>query len=183
MEKTFEKISQASKNYADALISVVKDGKISFEKLSSDIDAVCEVFETSEDFRVAMESPAVDSDKKIEIINAIFAGELSSEVTNFLKILAEKKRICEFLQIRSAYVEKLNEINNIQPVTIVSAVELSGEKKSIIAEKLAQKTGKNVQPVWLIDESIIAGLKIEIDDNVADMSLKNRIVKLSKNLK
>lgn len=183
MEKTFEKISRVSKNYADALIAVAKDGKISFEKLTADINALCEVFETSEDFRVAMESPAVDGDKKIEIINAIFEGKLSQEVTNFLKILAEKKRICDFMQICSAYAEKLNEINNIQPVTIVSAVELNSEKKNIIVEKLAQKTGKNVHPVWSVDESIIAGLKIEIDDNVVDMSLKNRIDKLSKNLK
>ena len=48
-------------------------------------------------------------------------------------------------------------------------------------------TGKMNKPLkvysgWSLDEDIIAGLMIKIDDNVIDMSLRNRIDKLSKSL-
>ena len=101
---------------------------------------------------------------------------------NFLKILIDKKRFQEFSQIRAAYINKLNKINNIQPVSVTSAVELTDEQKKNIIGKLEEKLKKQVQPLWNIDENIIAGLVVKINDDVIDTSLKNKINKISKEL-
>ena len=183
MVNGFDKISLVSKNYADALISIAREGRVSFEMLTNDVNTVSRAFEESEDFRRAMLNPVVNVDVKVDIINSVFGGKICNELINFLKILAEKKRLGEFEQIKTAYMQELDKINNIQPVTVVSAIELSDEKKRLVVEKLRQKLNKEVRPLWHVDGEILAGLVFKIDDNVVDMSLNNRVDKLSKNLK
>ena len=63
-----------------------------------------------------------------------------------------------------------------------SAIELSKSQQDEILAKLSAKLNKNILPVWETDESIIAGITVKIDDNVLDMSLKNRLEKLGKSL-
>ena len=176
------KISQAAKNYADALIEIAKSSKMTYEALFSDLQIVNDAFKGSSELVMALENPAVDFNVKIDIVNTIFIGKISQELINFLKILVEKKRITEFPSIYAEFNNKFNQIQNIQPVTIVSAVELSKTQQENILEKLSAKLNKKVVPVWETDESIIAGLTVKIDDNVLDMSLKNRLEKLGKSL-
>ena len=183
MGNGFDKISLVAKNYADALISTAREGRVSFEILTNDVDTVSKAFEEAEDFRSAMLNPVVNVDVKIDIINSVFGGKICDELINFLKVLAEKNRLGEFEQIKTAYMQELDKINNIQPVTVVSAIELSNEKKNLVVEKLQQKLNKNIRPLWHVDGEILAGLVFKIDDNVVDMSLKNRVDKLSKILK
>ena len=65
---------------------------------------------------------------------------------------------------------------------MVSAIELSEEEKQQVVQKLENKLNKTVQPDWELDNDIIAGLVIKIDDDVIDMSIKNRLAKLKKDL-
>ena len=76
----------------------------------------------------------------------------------------------------------MNKINNIQPVTVTSAIALTDEQKKGIAVKLEEKLKKQVQPRWNVDNGIIAGLIIKINDDVIDTSLKHKIDKISKDL-
>ena len=88
----------------------------------------------------------------------------------------------EFGEIYLDFNNKLNDIRNIQPVEVVSAVELDEDTKNRIVQKLNARLGKTVQPEWDVDEDIIAGITVKINDDVIDMSLKSRIDKLSKSL-
>ena len=182
MDNSFEQISLAAKNYADALVQVAQDGKASYDELTSGLRDISDTFDASNDLREVLINPTIKDDVKIEIIESIFDGKINSYLINFLKVLITKKRINEFSEIYRDFIDKLNEINDIQPVTIISAVDLSEDYKKTILNKLNQKLGKNIQPKWSLDEDIIAGLMIKIDDNVIDMSLRNRIDKLSKSL-
>lgn len=176
------KISQAAKNYADALIEIAKSGRMAYDALFSDLQAANDAFKGSSELVMALENPAVDFDVKIDIINTVFSGKISQELINFLKILVEKKRVAEFSSIYAEFNNKFNKIQNIQSVTIVSAIELSKSQQNEILAKLSAKLNKKILPVWETDESIIAGLTVKIDDNVLDMSLKNRLEKLGKSL-
>ena len=176
------KISAAAKNYAEALIEIVKSGKSGYDVFAADLGTVGEVLKSSVDLSVAMENPAIDSDIKNNIIDDVFGGKISPELINFLKILVDKRRFSEFPQIYAEFINRYNKIQNIQPVTVVSAIKLSKVQQSQIVDKLSAKLNKQILPVWETDEDIIAGIMVKIDDNVLDMSLKYRIEKLGKSL-
>ena len=183
MDKTLSNISIIAKNYADALVEIARKSPDGFDKVREDLDTVCQVFQDSADFNTAMLNPSISDEVKFEITDSVFSGHVSSEIVSFLKVLIQKKRVGEFGQIVEAYREKLNEIGNIYPVTIISAIELSADKRATVVEKLTAKLGGNVCPTWEVDEEIVGGLIFKINDSVVDMSLKTRIDKLGKTLK
>jgi len=182
MEDKIEQISLAAKNYADALIQIGNEGLIPLDKLADELKKINDTFNDSQDLRNVLSNPSFTDDVKSDILESIFKDKIDNHLVSFLKILVTKKRIGEFGEIYSDFVNKLNKIRNIQPVVVVSAVELNDGYKTGITEKLNAKLGKTVEPVWQVDESIIAGITVKINDDIIDMSLKNRIDNLSKSL-
>jgi len=182
MENSIEQISLAARNYAEALIQIGQDNIVPFDKLSADLRDINDTIQSSDELKTLLIDPSITEDVKIDIIESIFADSVDARIINFLKILVSKKRIGEFPQIYADFIAKLNIIHNIQPVTVVSAVELSEDYKHRIVDSLNNKLGKSVQPEWQVEKDIIAGLTVKINDDVIDMSLKNRIDSLSKSL-
>ncbi len=182
MKNFNERISISAKNYAEALIEIARDGVMTYNEIYEDLNSVQEILDMAPELSEVLKNPTVSYDIKADITDEIFQKEVHASIVNFLKILIEKNRFQEFSRIRAAYINKLNKINNIQPVSVTSAVELTGEQKKSITGKLEEKLRKQVQPCWNIDENIIAGLVVKINDDVIDTSLKNKINKISKEL-
>lgn len=182
MTTSIEQISLSAKNYAKALVEMVRDNVISFEDLSKDLATVSEILETSQDLRLTLENPTVSEEVKSQIVEEVFKNEVHPQVVSFLKVLIDKNRFSEFSQIKADYEIKLDDVNKIQAVEITSAVELSEEYRERILQKLGEKLQKNIRPNWKVDENIIAGLIYRINDNVIDTSIKSKLDKLNKNL-
>ncbi|MFI3300523.1 MAG: ATP synthase F1 subunit delta [Candidatus Gastranaerophilales bacterium] len=176
------KISMVAKNYASSLVEVANSVGISYEKIYENLLIVKEIIDSSLDLQKVLKNPSINLQVKYEIIEEVFKNEINQSIVNFFKILIEKNRFDEFDKIVSAYRMELDKINGIQRVDVTSAIELSEEKKRLVVEKLQNKLSKNIIANWNIDESIIAGLVVEIDDNIIDTSLRNKIEKMKSNL-
>ena len=175
-------ITQSAKIYADALIETAKDDRLSYNEIFEDINTISQILKSSGDLKKILLTPAVPSEKKIEIIEDVFTSQVKPDILNFLKILAEKKRFDELDLIIEAFKKEYDEIQNLKCVTIISAVDLSDEYKAKIVSKLQEKLQKNIIADWQKDDSIIGGLVIKIDDDVIDTSIKNKLENLSKNI-
>jgi F-type H+-transporting ATPase subunit delta len=171
-----KQISALAKTYAHSLIEVDEN----YNDILSDLSTVNDVILSSNDFRQTMNNPSVSLKTKYEIIDEIFKKELNEKVLNFIKILIDKNRFNDFEQIVQAYSNEINEINNVKLVQVVSAVELSDNQKQNTIEKLKARLNKDIKVNWILDKKIIGGLVVKIDDDVIDMSLKNKLDKLSK---
>ena len=179
---TEQQIPLSAKNYSEALIKIVRDNILSYEEVQDDLNTISQILDMSEDLRMTLQNPTITDEIKSEITDEVFGKEIHPELVNFLKILIEKKRFGEFYQIKADYAMKLDEINNIQTVEIISAVPLNSEYQEQIITKLKGKLNKNIRPNWSINEDIIAGLIFKISDDVIDTSIKNKLDKLNKNL-
>ena len=58
---------------------------------------------------------------------------------------------------------------------VVSAIELSNEEKTALIEKLEKLTGNTVAAEYEINESIIGGVIVNIDDKVIDGSIRHKL--------
>ncbi|MBP3924125.1 ATP synthase F1 subunit delta [bacterium] len=175
------KITKISKNYAHALIDLGYAKTPDFEKISEDLNIVKSSM-TPELYDVLV-SPTIADDKKVLVFSDVFSGKIDENILKFFTIIIKKSRFNEFENIINAYFDELDLINNIKNVEITSAVELEESQKSEIVEKLQNKIKKNVKPLWNVNESIIAGLVIKIDDDVIDLSVDTKLKSLSKNIR
>lgn len=168
--------------YADALVSTAKDGKLTFEKISDNLNSVESTLNQSKDLQEFLTMPLVSIEDKKEIIDKVFSHEIDTLIVNFLKVLIDKNRFALFDDILESYNKSLDNINNISRVQVTSAVEMTEEAKKKLKIKLEEKLGLNVLLDLEINQEIIAGLVVKIGDNVIDMSLKHKLEDLSKSI-
>lgn len=171
-----ELISIPAKIYANSLIQLNLNQDIALDNLYK----IKNLLEESSDLKTLMQNPTISPLKKYEIFEDIFKNELDEKIKSFIKILIEKNRFDILEQIITAYKNEADRINNNQKVEIISAIELTDEYKKEIVKKLEYKLKKNIIPQWIIDEEIIGGLVIKIEDDIIDNSIKNKLDKINK---
>lgn len=166
--------------YAEALVDMAKDGKLTFEKITEDLNLINEILNQSKDLNEVLVNPVVSGEKKKEIIDKVFVNEIDVFIINFLKVLIDKDRFYLFNFILQAYNKSLDDINNICRIKVISAVEMTEDAKYRLKNKLEEKIRKNVILDLDTNLDIIAGLIIKIGDNIIDMSLKHKLEDLSR---
>ena len=110
---TEKQISTSAKNYADSLIKVGKDGVMTYEAILNDLNTVKEITSESDELVKVLENPSISINTKNEIIDSVFANQISDKTANFLKVLIDKKRFNELDQIIQCYKSEVDDINNI----------------------------------------------------------------------
>lgn len=171
-----------AQRYADALVRIARDGKLTFEKISKNLNLIKEILEQSKDLQAVLVNPVVSADDKKEIINKVFKNEIDVLIINFLKLLTDKNKFDIFEDVLEAYKKAIDSVNNIKKVSVTSAVTMPEDAKSRLKQKLEEKLKANVVLDLNINKDIIAGLVIKIDDNIIDMSLKHKLEDLSKSI-
>ncbi len=169
-------ITKTAKIYANALIDDNSTNHI------KDLELVQDMLTKNPELKEVLQNPTVSLEQKLDIIEEIFKKNISLEVLNYLKILTEKKHISEIPTIIEIIKNTIDEINGIKAVTIISAIKLTNEYKEKIIKILETKFEKKIKPNWQIDENIITGLVIKIDDDVIDTSIRTKLDKIKGNL-
>lgn len=168
--------------YSDALVEIAKEGKLTFDKIDTDLKLINDTLIQSKDLNEVLINPLVSLDDKKEIIEKVFTGDIDTLIINFLKVIVDKGRFSTFADIVNSFKKALDSVNNISRIRVTSAVEMTEDAKNKLKNKLEARMKKNVILDIEINSEIIAGLIIEIGDNVVDMSLKHKLEDLSKNI-
>lgn len=171
-----------AQRYSDALVAMASEGKLTFGKIGADLNLISETLSQSSDLADFLVNPLVSVENKKEILSKVFSEEIDALTLTFLKILVDKGRFGIFPEVLEAYNKALDDIENIQRVSVTSAVEMSDESKSKLKEKLESKLNKSVTFSWDVNPEIIAGLIVSMGDNVIDMSLRHKLENLSKSI-
>jgi F-type H+-transporting ATPase subunit delta len=179
MAKTL--ISSISKNYSKAILEVAQADNL-VQEFKTELIEIEKVFESSADLQIVMKNSSISNNEKIEILEAVFGGKINQKILNFIKILVEKHRFDEFGAIVSSYCKKIEELSNKKTVEIISPIKLNFENKSNVLFKLEHKFNCEINPIWTVDNSLIAGLAFKFDDTVIDTSIKAKLENLSKKI-
>lgn len=171
-----------AERYSEALVELAKEGKLTYEQITADLNLINEILMQSKDLKEFLVSPPVSIDDKKEILEKVFSNEINELIINFLKVLIDKNRFSAFDEILEAYKKAIDDKNNISRIQVTSAVIMSEEAKTKLKIKLEEKLRKNVIIDLNVNSEIIAGLVIKIGDNIIDMSLKHKLEDLSKSI-
>ncbi len=167
-------MSKASKRYASAIFEIAKDTD-SVKLFGDELSKLVEVIYNPTTLNF-FTSPLFSTEQKKNILQSIIDKlALSATVANFIKILAEKRRIWLLKLIEEQYNNLSNKLHKILPIKIKTAFPLDDFKLSTIKEGIERTTGFNVLMTVELDQSLIAGIKIEIDDMVYDSSVKSQL--------
>jgi len=170
-----------SSRYANALLAVANETK-QFDVIAADIDMVLKCFLTVKELKVAINSPIIKQEKKLQIIEALFKDKVCDKTFEFLKFVIKKNRETLLINIFKRFIEIKNQKLGLADIKVKVAFELSEELKGKLKSTLENLTNKKVTLNLNIDEKIIGGFIAEHEDTVYDASIKHSLDLLKKKL-
>ncbi|MEH6648828.1 MAG: F0F1 ATP synthase subunit delta [Motiliproteus sp.] len=140
--------------------------------------------QAAQDEQVAelLRNPALAAEQKAGLILDVCADKLSEQGQNFVKILAENKRLPVLPEISALFERLKSEQQKSVDVEITSAFALTKEQQTKLAQALGTKLDREVNITSSKDASLIGGLVIRTDDLVIDGSVRGKLQKLAEAL-
>lgn len=164
----------ASKRYALALF----DAGYELEKIDAfkdELTLLKEIFEREDRFLEVLSHPRINKSEKKDLIDEILKDEISEEMLNFLYILIDKRRESNIIDIELEYEQLYNEHKDIVRVAAKTAVPMQDSAKEKLINVLSGKLDKTVRLTNEVDESIMGGMLLQIEDRLIDGSLRGRL--------
>lgn len=157
--------------YAKSIIDLATE-KNQLEVVYADMKLLQGICKTNKDFVGVLQSPVIHHSVKTKIIEAVVTGKISNLSDLFLKLLVSKGREFELPEIIAAFIDQYNAIKGIHKVKLTTAVALSDDLKTSIANKAAAEGGLGkVELEANVDESLIGGFVLEFNNNLVDASI------------
>lgn len=134
-------------------------------------------------FMALLNHPQISGEDKYKMLSECFQSRVSKDVFGFLKVILEARRQDMILEIFEAFLSRVRKYRHIGQAWVTSATELSSDQKRAIERKLLETTDNVAyEIVYSVDESLIGGMKIRIDDIVVDGSIKYQLKTMKRKL-
>jgi F-type H+-transporting ATPase subunit delta len=171
-----------STTYGDALFELaLEDNQL--RAMLEEVQAVKEVFEQNEELSRLLMHPEVNKAEKIRILENIFQGRCSKDMTGFLVLVVEKGRQKDFIPMFDYFIHKAKEYEGIGTAQVKSAVPLSEEQQAAVEAKLLSLTHYHeFEMNYEVEPELIGGMVIRIEDRVIDSSIRTQLFEMKKSL-
>lgn len=171
-----------SKTYGDALFELaVEENKL--DTICEEVEVIMEVFHTNEEFVRLMCHPRISVEEKSSILETVFQGKASEELTGFLLTIESKGRFGEIEEILSYFVDRVREYRKIGVAYVTSAIPLEDSQRKAVEGRLLETTEyESFMMNYDEDPSLIGGMVIKIGDRVVDSSIKTMLGNMGKEL-
>lgn len=165
--------------YANAIFGVAKSTN-TVDAWLSDLARLAKVAE-SDDFAGLISNPNMSKDAILGILSG-FIDQISQPVKQLLALLQDNDRLHILPEIYSLFEHKVEEDRNIAKATIQSAYAMSDADREKFEQLLSKKFGKTITAKVELHPELIGGIKILINDQVVDYSVKGSLDNLTTKL-
>jgi F-type H+-transporting ATPase subunit delta len=126
-----------------------------------------------------LSSPSLTSVQQAQHFIDVCGDALSGKVKNFIKVLAENKRLTLLPEISALYEQfKANREKTVE-VNVVTAFELDAAVQEKLAKALSAKLEREVNVQTSVDKNLLGGVIVRAADVVIDGSIRGRLNKLA----
>lgn len=167
--------------YAESLFDLAKEENKVTQYLD-DIKLVGEVLGSDPQIVQFFNHVLIENDKKIQLLDQSFKGNVDQYVLNFLKLLVQSRRIRYIDDIVKSYINLSNQYLGIEEGMIYTPYELTDQQIQDIEKAISQKENKKVTLKVSIDPSLLGGIKVQIANHIYDGTIKNKVEMLKKEL-
>ena len=173
-------MSSAAHRYAEAFFELAEElNKVDAWK--QQMDQVACVMESVPELKGFFGAVKITDEEKKQLLIKSFEGRIDETCLNFLCLLTDKKRINEVSLILREFHSLCNAHNGIEEGTVLCARPLSEAQIKELEDSFKVR-GRNVELTQRVDESLISGFKIVLDDEVIDASMKSKIARMKNEL-
>lgn len=173
---------QIAKRYAKAL-QVLTRQKGNHKQALAEISAVAGVFAQNSEIAEYFKNPLISPDQKRAALEKALEGlQLSDEVKNTLKLLAEKHRLGLIQALAQSFQECLDEEEGVTRGIVRSAKPLSPEALRDLESRLGQTIKKKIVLTFQEDSRVLGGVVAQVGGWTFDDSLESHLKRMTEDL-
>jgi len=124
-------------------------------------------------------NPRVTPEELSGLVIEIAGSELDEEGRNFVRTLADNRRLELLPEISARFDELKSEAEGIVEVTVTSAAPLDEGQRRKLAAALERRLGRQVRMQCATDPALIGGAVLQAGDLVIDGSLRGRLERIA----
>jgi len=160
--------------YAQSLLELAEE-KGQTDAIGADLSSVAQAIKASPALGIFIVDPSVSSDKRAKLIKHAFDGKISPLLVNFLGVLNAKGRLSILSDVADSFQYLVDELRGKVEVDVTVAHSLTPEQLTKVQQKVSSALGKNAVVNQTVDESIIGGLMLRVEDKLIDASVKYQL--------
>jgi len=174
------KSTKSAGRYAKALLELATEQQ-KLQVVESNMERVLKTAEDNYDFQVFLNSPVINQDKKISVLNEIFK-DFDQLTLAFFKLMTNNRRESLILEIAHAFLAQLKEMKGIVPISIASARQLDASTRQKIVDKISASVKGSLEITEIIDEKLIGGFVVRMGDKQIDASVAAQLKRMKQEL-
>jgi len=173
--------SKISVRYAKAFFQLMSE-KNKLEAVVADAKFLFESIDKIDELKAFVQNPIIKPSKKQATFEALFASKVSAETINFIKLIVTNKREIFLQDILRNFLEQYRKSSGITEVTLTTAQTFTSAQVEGITEYVSKKYNTKVELNEKVDDSLLGGFVLRIEDEQFDASIKTKITQIKQEL-
>jgi F-type H+-transporting ATPase subunit delta len=168
---------ERSHAYAEALLAVARS-EGSLAEVEDELFRFARLLESNDDLRTTLTDAALPVSRRQQIVEDLLGGKANPVTVALSSMVIGTGRSRDLVAIIDELVRLSAAEANKELAEVRSAVPLTDDQKTRLAEALGKATGKSVELKVVIDPSVLGGLVAQVGDTVIDGSVRSRLEQL-----
>jgi F-type H+-transporting ATPase subunit delta len=143
--------------------------------IGRDLAGIREVIDRNPSFAAFLADPGIGAGERAPVLDRLFRGRVHPLVMNLLLVLNTRGRMGLLGAVADAYANLLDQQLGIVEVDVTVARRLDENQLTQVRERVSQALGKNAVVRQHVDEDIIGGLVIRVEDRLIDASVRYQL--------
>lgn len=171
-----------AKRYATALIDFAA-ANAELPRVYDEVRLLIDAYRSDASIRAALFSPVLPAEAKLAVVRQSFDGPVSRSLDSFVRLVIRHRREHFFNFMLHSFTESYKRRNGIHDATLVTATPVDDLTVEHAAAVAREKThGSRIDIRREIDESLVGGFVLRIDDLLLDASLSTQLERLRRKL-
>ena len=172
--------SKISVRYSRALFQSALDKKI-LDKVNEDMIFIAEICKLPE-AKEFLNSPIIPPSRKEAIFHKMFEGNVEKITLSLINLVVKNGRETYLPAIARVFIHETMKFRGITESILTTAVKVNDKVKKEITDLISAVFKTKVELKEKIDQEIIGGFILRVDDNYIDASVRNKLRKIKKDL-
>jgi F-type H+-transporting ATPase subunit delta len=181
MSKTTPHNSPLALAYAASLLELADEQKLT-EQIAQELAVLRQLLAANPHFHLYLADPAIGEIEREKSLKQIFAAQFSKLTMNFLGVLNQKNRLGILEQIADAYDDLLRQQQGKIEVDVTVAQKLTSDQLEEVRQKVSSALKKDAIVHQYVDDSIIGGMVLRVQDKLIDASVKSQLASMKQQL-
>jgi ATP synthase F1 delta subunit len=175
-----DRVDPAAHVYATALHQAAREGG-RVREVDRDLRTLISTLGEQAVVLRALVNPGLPREGKHRILARLLEGA-EPLARNAILVLSEHGRLSLLVDLQLAYAELAADDDQILPVSVMTAVELSQKELDALGKRISEAVGRTAEITATVDPDLIGGLVLRARDVLVDASIKRRLEELRRTL-